>query len=156
MPLDALERFYGAIDQQPLGCPADAQRRRVAQPFAGELLDAKRQLGIVGDIDVDRSHGAAHDADTRVGPAAPELEFEIGRGPSGMPGPSRIVAPLAVAMAAWLLGARLDREDGIAISHEAGAEPRHEAGRRTQNGTCSAMPSIRLRSCPASDRRWSQ
>ena len=84
----------------PRGRPADAQRRRVAQPLTGELLDAKRQLGIVGDIDVDRGHGAAHDADAGVGPTGPELEFQIGRGARGMPGPGGIVAPAAAAMAA--------------------------------------------------------
>ena len=122
MALDALERLHGAVDQQPLGRPPDAQRRRVAEPLARKLLDAMRQLGIVGDIDVDRGDGAADDADAGVGPAAPLRELKLGGGARGVPGPIRIIAPAAAAMAAGLLGAGLDRDDRIAVGDEARAE----------------------------------
>ena len=46
MALDALERLHGAVDQQPLRRPPDAQRRRLAEPLARQPLDAMRQLGI--------------------------------------------------------------------------------------------------------------
>ena len=57
-------------------------------------------------------------------------EFQLGRGAAGVPGPARIVAPPAVAIAARLLGARLDRDNGVAVGHEPRAEPRHEAWMR--------------------------
>ena len=122
MPLDALERLRGAVDQQPLGRPADAQRRRVAEPLARQLLDAVRQLGIIGDVDVDRRDGATDDADAGVGPAAPLREFEIGGGACGVPGPVRIIAPAATTMTAGLLGAGLDRDDRIAVGDQPRAD----------------------------------
>ena len=123
MPLDAFERRHGAVDQQPLRRPPDAQRRRVAQPLARELFEAMRQLGIIGDIDVDGGDGAADDPDAGVGPAAPLRQLELGGGARGVPGPIRIIAPAATTMAAGLLGAGLDRDDRIAVGDEARAVP---------------------------------
>ena len=67
MPLDALERLRGAIDQQALGRPADAQRRACRPAARAPVLDCERQLGILGDIDVDRGDRAADDADAASG-----------------------------------------------------------------------------------------
>ena len=127
MALDALERLHGAVDQQPLRRPPDAQRRRFAQPLAREFFEAMRQLGIIGNVDVDGGDGAADDADAGVGPAAPLRQLKLGGGARGVPGPIRIIAPAATTMAAGLLGAGLDRDDRIAVGEEARAVSIHEA-----------------------------
>ena len=49
-----------------------------------------RQLGIVGDIDIDRGDSAADNPDAGVRPAAPLLEFKIGGGACGVPRPIRL------------------------------------------------------------------
>ena len=82
-----------------------------------------RQLGIVGDIDVDRGDGAADDADAGVGPAAPLRELELGGGARGVPGPSRIIAPAATDDdSPGFLVPGMDRDDRIAVGDEARAE----------------------------------
>ena len=86
--LEALERRFGAIDEQPLRRPADAHRRGVAQPFARQFLDADRHLA-VGDVDVDRDNGAAGDADPGVRPLAPDARPRARSSPGGNVSSSR-------------------------------------------------------------------
>ncbi|GIX15398.1 MAG: hypothetical protein KatS3mg118_3357 [Paracoccaceae bacterium] len=68
------------IDEEPLRCLADPERRGVAQPFAGQAFDAQRQLAILGDVDVERGDRAADDPDAAAGPGRPGRDLDLGRG----------------------------------------------------------------------------
>lgn len=59
--------------------------------------------------------------------------------------PFRVIGPAAALEPAGFLGARADRQDGIAIGDEPRAEARHEGCVSHQNGTSGAMASSRLR-----------
>ena len=116
MALDALERRGRAIDQHALGRLADPQRGRVAQPLARKLLDLRAPSPASSrDIDVDGGNRPTDDADAAARPARPGLELDLGGGPRRMAVPLRIVCPVAARIAAGLLGAGRDRQDGIAI-----------------------------------------
>ena len=156
MAFHALERGRRPIDQHALGRLADAQCGRIAQPLTGKCLDPERKLGILADVDVERRHSTAHDADAAPRPARPGLEFDFGRGPRRMPVPFRIIAPFAPRMAARFLGSGLDRQDGITICKQAFAVARHEVFCFHQKGTPSFMASSRFLSVDASSRRQSQ
>ena len=146
--LEAIERRLRAINEQPLRCPADAQRRGFAKALLGERCDADRHLA-VGDIDVDGGDGAAGDADGGVRPLAPDGNLVLRRLPAAVLRPAWIVAPGAADETPRLLGARHDRDDGVAVVDQARPEVGHEA--RHQNGTsgCSRRRYCSSRSASA-------
>ena len=138
------------------GTPANAQRGRVTETLPGEPLDLQRQVGIVFDVNVDRSNCAADNADAAIRPAGPCGHLDFRGTALGMAVPFRVIRPSPALEAARLLRARADGQDGIAIGDEPRAEARHEGCVSHQKGTSGVMASRRLRSVAASSRRWSQ
>lgn len=141
------EGLSGAIDQQAFWSPADAQRRGVAQPGAGELLNSERHVRVGQDVDVDGSHAAADNTDAAVRPAGPCRNLDFSGWPLSMTVPFGVIDPCAALVPARLLAAGRDGQDGIAVGQKARAMARHE-GRTHQNGHSDMSA--------ASSRRWSQ
>lgn len=126
MTLDAPEGLSGSIDQHAFRGPADPQRRRIAETFPSKALDLQRQVGVVLDVNVNRSNCAADNADAAIQPAGPCGNLNLGGAALGMAIPFRVVRPCPTLEAAGLLRARADGQDGITIGDEPRAEARHE------------------------------
>ena len=68
MTFDAPERGCCAIDQHPFWRLANAQRRRVPQPRAGQLLDLERQFRVLNDVNIDSRNRTANNPNAAIGP----------------------------------------------------------------------------------------
>ena len=149
MALDAPERLRRAIDQHALRGPSNPQGGCVAQPVPRKSLDPQRQLRVLGYVDIDRSNRTPDDADAALRPAGPCRDLHIRGGTIGMAVPVRDNPPMRpAAELPRFLGARDDRQDGIAVGDKPCAEARHERSLAHQKGIPGVMASSRARSWP--------
>ena len=102
-------------DQQAFRRPADAQRRGVAQPGAGELLNSERQVRVRQDVDIDSRNAAADNTDAAVRPARPCRNLDLSGRPLCMTVPFGVIDPCAALVPARLLTAGRDGQDRIAV-----------------------------------------
>jgi len=97
----------------------------VAQPVAGELLDAERQPCILKDIDIDCSNRTANNPNAAIGPCRPSRNLDLCGWALCMPVPFRVINPSATLELSRLFGAWANWQDAVAVGDEPRAKARH-------------------------------
>ena len=123
--LESGKRLHGPVDQQALGCMANADCRCIAQHPLGECLHLERDGGRIEDVDVNADHPARGNADAGFGPVAPDVDLVVGGVTLAMSAPLGVLVPSAKLVQPRLLGVGLNRQDRKAAIDQGGAQLRH-------------------------------
>ena len=122
---ESAKGLHGAINQQAFGRVANAHRRGVTQHALGQALNLNRQFLRVQDINVNRNDTTSRDANPGLWPVTPDVDLVFCGVTFAVAAPLRVVVPCTQPVHAGLLGAGLNRQNGVTAIDQGGPELRH-------------------------------